>query len=936
MRSLMRGRLLQRWTMHLYTSRAKMLEHATELQRRPIANSTTTTSREKTIERVMAIVTDMPPMEIYTDVAAALPTPIPVIYFGHDPTHLCTIHTHIDVLPHGACRNVVEVMAVLCGLVDKYDRSAVGLADPSQLSLACRQPLRSGGSGLFGDRILSSNWDRFELPYQTDETREERRSRPTSPETRERRVREIKERHQREEREEEQAAEVNAHSVNDNRDQENIPANLPPAAHAALVSGKRVGLADAGPMLRTHTDLPSSRSPRTAPSSSSSSVDTRHVRFDDGRHSSAAAAVSITTQIPNPTPSTANQGQKGNSTHLPLTSRNPFGTRDALPPGLDERGMPIASTTRVPHTAPMTKQIQLTNERPEDRERLEAIRVLAERLHGYDLPAHAGAYTTNPSPPSNAIFVPPHSSHAILPGETHLARRRELECMYAHLPRVTRDLLVEDGLKRVAAKLRHLNRREDALLTRKSNLDSHRKAWSQTHPHNLHALSEKRHPDGIRTVVDIEDRIGRYLEEKLWREEQLEAERNILEEQKKQAVLDRIEAFNQAQSTARAVALAKIPDAPTLTNLQAVFLSPRSRKEVGANTPLNGDAAHSEPHDVALLSPRARLASRHLPSRSAIESAIRADYERIEAERRAEERRTLEIEMTIQAKARRIRIEQAIERQRRKEQARINKAERQKRKQEKQELRQMLKYAFDSSSSDDDDVDVDGSLLDDSLELFDLDSVGGVGVGANAHPHRAEQDSHSAFRPDAAADDDGDDDLRRIERLVDSTTYITIDDNNNPTQQGQLTMGATEVAPEQQAQSQQQHEPRRRDKRSSSIQSTSVSVSLHTPGMARRVALFDALSPELSHSHSHVAEVAAAAEVASRRIARAADEAQQESEKQSERRAEWSKAHPPMPIDRLDRRWNQTRIERRNPHEWHEEHKIVYGTQNNADTDLGR
>ena len=521
-------------------------------------------------------------------------------------------------------------------------------------------------------------------------------------------------------------------------------------------------------------------------------------------------------------------------------------------------------------------------------------------------------------------------SPSTLPPTSERQRLKEYMRTIQHLPAETQRLMLKEYNYKRHAHLRRLNREAKHREEKLSSLSAARATWSRDHDHNLHALREDKQSRQLMLSNGL--LVANYLADHRWREEQINRDRETLAEHQRQQILARIERFNNQQSMLRARTLTNIPDAPMLTNLQAVFLSPRSRRQMGledrrkkdqaseslnspTHSPLSPSAnACSEPTNVtptsrsastSVLSPRALLARSlsNRPPRHLLEAALRADYDIIDAQRRSEERKELELELVVASKTREVRLRAAFE-QRRIEDARETRYQRhQAEKREKRELRDMLNETFGESDDDDgagdeyenkseEEADVTSELVardGDSENRFDEDNL--------TLPSRHSQDADdttarifsppSRSKPSARLSSPHDDlaTLKRYDRLnkvqsrVDEIAAGT--DNN-------LNTAAL-----------------------SSLTSSASALSTSASSLAYRDRL---------QSDAHI-RLKSELALESARQQREAAESVESYKEQRQRQHDWLETHPPLPNPFGTTR--RTRLERRNPHEWVLEREVL-------------
>lgn len=482
-------------------------------------------------------------------------------------------------------------------------------------------------------------------------------------------------------------------------------------------------------------------------------------------------------------------------------------------------GVPLQRRPLAP--PPPAPPLRLSVESKEDSETLAAIQALSERLQGYALPLASGAAVPAAAGGSAGPLM-------AVPGDTWEAREAadaaQLARSLAMLDPSTRaQLVAERAAQRRSLPVRDLYAAERSKRGAIEAKAAHRAQWQRSQAANLHALQETRDKQ---LLLDRDASEERFVGARAYGRTLVEQDRAALEAEKKRANAERVRAFNEAQSTARERALARVPDAPALSNLQAVFLSPRPRQPARR---LNSTDAQQQSDSSPGASRRpltpSRLAVQHRPSAAELEAAIRKDYALLDSQRRAAESRTLQLESMLWA-----------QRQQQKDLA--WQAEQQRRRREVE-------------------AEEDGPPRDPQAERAELRSMLHAALG-DRETERTASDSWSADGSAAA------------ERAA----------------------------------------------------ASSVSQS-------SRVDLLDSLVPELASvqrerasawSARRQAEELLRADQESQRQ-RAAEQSEWEREQREERRAAWRAAHPPLPSHMLPK--NVRRVERRNPHEWFDQHAIM-------------
>jgi hypothetical protein len=208
---------------------------------------------------------------------------------------------------------------------------------------------------------------------------------------------------------------------------------------------------------------------------------------------------------------------------------------------------------------------------------LDSIAQLSARLHSYDLPD---------VPPSAAPRIGPDGEMVEqpipLPPATLTERVAAYEASLPRSPLLRREaralLAAEYAAQLEKGPWRDLYAAER---TAKGNVEraaALQAEWALQHEINVHELRETRERQ---LLLDNEARVAGFAGSLAYKARLLEMERHRLEDAKMHARREKTRLFNEAQSSARERALRRVPDAPKLTNLQAVFLSPASRNKRG-------------------------------------------------------------------------------------------------------------------------------------------------------------------------------------------------------------------------------------------------------------------------------------------------------------------------------------------------------------------
>ena len=567
--------------------------------------------------------------------------------------------------------------------------------------------------------------------------------------------------------------------------------------------------------------------------------------------------------------------------------RNPFGTASGLPSPAQtaeilehqvELGAPLvrpasALTSPLGRGGP-PKPLELTEQTEADARAIQDIERLSAKLQAYDLPpspsSAAGAHQTGGSKGG------PRSG---LPADTMPER---FAAFAAHLNRShildgpTRSALLEDHARQLAAlPRRNLYDLERARLGSIEAKAAHRAAWMAAHAQQAQEL-ESAQSSALMLENDarVSSAMGLSAVERKYRQDLLAVDRLSLEDLARAQRAAKVEAYNAAQSTAAERALSKVPDAPKLTNLQAIFLSPASRhkqKQESAaaaaaaaarrkekswappsappNRPLRRGAsltvfppdadAASTPAPAPLaapaptpLSPLAALASGSFvrPSASAIEAALRADFAAQESERRAAEKRQLELEAVLYSKAKQAKVNEWLA----SDQSRFRSLEAaEEDRNAAQETAQFKRMVRDAFGDTEDDTDA-------AARARKVQAQFGLGVVSQSHLAEEELQSRSRAKREAI-----------FAELV--------------------------------------------------------------PTLASDQARQDADAIRVSMDLARTEMIAKSEEKMLRELED--NKALQEIRKQ--RHAQWSKAHPPLPTHTMS--ISTRRVERRNPHEWHSE-----------------
>lgn len=567
------------------------------------------------------------------------------------------------------------------------------------------------------------------------------------------------------------------------------------------------------------------------------------------------------------------------------TVRNPFGTASGLPSPAQvaemlehqvELGAPLvrpASALTSPlHGAPL-KPLELTEQTEQDARAIQDIERLSAKLQAYDLPPSPSSSATATGQADGSSARPAGVPRSGLPADTMPERFAAFAAQLnrSHiLDAPTRAALLEDHARQLAElPRRNLYDLERARLGSIEAKAKHRAAWMAAHAQQMQELeSTKSSQLLLENDARVSSALGLSAAERQYRQDLLAVDRLSLEELARAQRAAKVEAFNAAQSTAAERALARIPEAPKLTNLQAVFLSPASRHKQkqdaaaaaaqrkavekakswappsappnrplrrGASLAVAVPAAAASPAPAAVptpLSPVAALASGSFvrPSASAIEAALRADFAAQDAERLAAEKRQLALEAVLYSKAK---------------QAKVNEW-----------------------------------LASDQSRLRHLEAV--------EEERNAAQENLQFKRMVREAFGDTEDEADAAARA----------------RRVQAQFGVDVVS-----------------------QSHLAEEELQSRSRQKREAIFAALVPNLASDQARLDAEAMRIRMdlaRSEMIAKADEKMMRELEDNTalrqirdERRSQWSKAHPPLPTHSMS--LSTRRVERRNPHEWHSE-----------------
>jgi hypothetical protein len=736
LRQLLRGHL-KPWSILLYTSRGKALHHCSNLIRAPLRPSHPLiaagasgmpippcmlhpSTRKPLL--VHGIVCTHDPRDILLHVAR--PLGLPLIYFGSDAESLKEVHAHASEMPW-TCQRLDQLLGIAEKLRERRNEESSAWPLRAVLRSAAHAGQRSRATAL--ERWIEDVDDLGQpVPgypgYASDDSAD---SRPNSPEHMKRRVANAFERARRAtDAEQEKSNEETSSKREESKAQ--LVAALHPSAAEALRSGRRIGLADAAPVpVHSMSTMPGStrieltsltnaresiakvRSPIYAKLQldvEPNDVQQRQKIFIVDEHGQARSSASA---IPPASSGIRLFEQHSQEQRTPTSARaivrNPFTTPRSPTtggPGGNPEGRPGTAGTIRPPTAPL----RLSIETRADRQTLDSIAALADRLQAMDLPVAAALPTDEPK----RIELPP---------DTNEKRVAAYAASLPHSPLLRRDarvLLVDEYarslIKHPGRDLYGLERRAKGAMERREAQvqqwaleDAEASSQSNEHSRRTAAASAaillgktheiKTGADGLFDIAAAEREdaalgragVGGFARSAAYRAKLIDLERAELESAAQRRRAERARLFNEAQSTAREIALKRIPDAPRLSNLQAAFLSPRSRarrmgpraqsdaalatleharteRTAPASSLLSADGTPLSPSAVAKASAidttatSSRLSAvqlaagvAHQPTRAELESALRADFELQAEERRWKEKQDMHLTAAVHA-----------------------------------------------------------------------------------------------------------------------------------------------------------------------------------------------------------------------------------------------------------------------------------------------